>query len=76
MIRTAQRSWHVDGRRTGAVRRNCGATENLSIFLTLSCEAPKWCAAARSLILSHRIIMVSIVAKWYHFMVNNLPNGK
>ena len=38
------------GRRTGAVRRYPGGTENASIFLTLSRETPKWRAAARSLI--------------------------
>ena len=38
------------GRRTGAVRRYPGGTENSSIFLTLSRETPKWRAAARSLI--------------------------
>ena len=38
------------GRRTGAVRRYPGGTENSSIFLTLSREIPKWRAAARSLI--------------------------
>ena len=38
------------GRRTGAVRRYPGGTQNVSIFLTLSRETPKWRAAARSLI--------------------------
>ena len=38
------------GRRTCAVRRYPGGTENCSICLTLSREIPKCLAAARSLI--------------------------